>query len=565
MMGGGDRGSGKNCALALLFALPTALSFRSSPQAVFWPEFLLVVVLLAVFIGQQLRETVHRLPIAPLLPLAMSSLWVLVTWGHSANALVVGFLAYLLVFLVAADFGAGRGSGFVAKAVLAVALCQSIIGALQLFDVSLGGAVLAKAYRQTYGNVGQPNHYAALLALGLAAVVVGAENWKWPRWLTGAVVVWLSISIAASASRAPWFYMLGFVLLGLVAGRGTDPAGRVAGRRAVAVGIAALLIQIAFAYSGALDLLGVTSSIARAADAGSNGQRLYDWSLALSAIRAHPWMGVGVGGFHGWAVAQMAVTPSLPFSKFAEHAHNLPLHLAATMGLPFAVGLLGSVGWWGLRQLRQPVTSERLFALCGLVVVGLHSFVEYPLWYTYFVIPAGMLCGVLLRSDSQARFLLVPNWVTRAVLLGLAACLFWVARDYVAVQRAYDEWASIRSAATAADRDRVRRAVENVPAWSIFGDHARALALQTWAPDTLTAVKAASECEYAFKLRPSWGLGTQCLLAMATAGDRPGVARMSLILCEGFPRHHQMLRDWAEFADRAHPVTSVRSENCLRG
>jgi len=559
-----ERSLATNATVAVLFALPTALALRSTPQAVFWPEFLLAAVLVGAFAACYWRGAICRVPLAPLFPCALSMIWMLATWGLSSPPFVVGFLAYLLLFAVAATLAGGADMRLVATAMLAVALVQSFIGAMQLFDVSLGGAVLPKVYRQAYGNVGQPNHYAALLSLGLAAVVGGAGDWRWPRWLTVSVVVWLSVSIAASASRAPWFYMLCFILLGFWGRCRGSLAGRDAARRAIWVGVAALAIQIAFAYSGCLDWLGVTSSIARASDAGSNGQRLYDWSLALSAVKSSPWGGLGIGGFHGWAVAQMPVTPPVPFSKFAEHAHNLPLHLAATMGLPFAVLLLGTVAWWLFRQLRVPMASNRLFALCSLAVVGLHSLVEYPLWYSYFMIPAGMFCGVLVASAPRGRMIQLSPWMTRAFAIVLVLALVWVARDYLIVQRAHDDWATVRGVAAGMERERIRKEVAHVSDWSIFGDHARSLALQTWTPAATTAAQMVAQCEPAFRLRPSWGLGTQCLLAMGMAGDRQGVARMSLVLCEGFPRHHGMLREWAEEADRYHPAVSVQSESCLR-
>lgn len=455
-------------------------------------------------------------------------------------------------------------SKVVSFGVLLGAVLQSLAGAMQLAGISAFGLVLSKVYLQAFGNVGQANHYASLLSLGLAALVVGAGRWRWPNWLTGVCVVWLAFSIAASASRAPWFYMLAFIVLGAWALRSDDPDSREAGWRSIWVGVVVLAVQVVFAYGGFLDKLGVTSSIARAADAGSNGQRLYDWALAWSAIKAHPWLGVGIGGFHGWAIEQMPFTPPVPFSKFAEHAHNLPLHLAATMGVPFTVLFLGGLGWWLVRQLRAPMTPERLFAFCGLAVIGLHSMVEYPLWYTYFIIPAGLFCGILAATNPSERTITVPAWVMRGFAALMLIGLVWVARDYVILERAYADWYAHRAAPTLEDRARVRAAVERVPRWSIVGDHAQSMALQTWLPDAATAADMVSRCEPAFKVRPSWGLGTQCLLAMGMAGDRVGLERMSRVMCEGFARHHALLRQWVDGAQRYKPALPLRSFACLR-
>ncbi|WP_374400388.1 Wzy polymerase domain-containing protein [Niveibacterium sp.] len=560
----------------LTLALPPLVLARTAPQSVFWNEFVAVAMLVSAAVAFKAFQ--HSIAVPRLVTVFVTIAFVAATLvgGHSRTPFAVGFAAYAVVFVVAYVLAArtaddardaaqsNRMALVVATGFVFLACFQSIVGAFQIADVTFGGLVLPKVYRQTYGNVGQPNHYASLLSLGIVGAWYLGVCGYLRRAVVAVLILWLACSLAASASRACWLYFACVVMLGLWSAYRSDASDRKGAVALAWVGVAVLMLQVAIAKSGALEWVGLTSSVARAADVGSNGQRLYDWSLALSAIKAHPWLGVGVGGFHGWAVEQMPATPVVPFSKFAEHAHNLPLHLAATMGVPFALVFLGAVGSWLLRQLCAKMSADRLFAFSGLAVIGLHSIVEYPLWYTYFVIPAGLLCGLLAATDSRARIVRLPVALANAALAGVVLALVWVARDYVFVQRAYDDWATVRNVATAADRERIRREVERVPAWSIFGDHAESLALQTWAPDVASAARMVAQCEPAFRLRPSWGLGTQCLLAMGMAGDRAGVARMSLVLCEGFPRHHQMLREWAEGADRFHPAVSVQSENCLR-
>jgi len=566
---------GAEWLLVLTLALPTLLLARTAPQSVFWNEFVAVAMLVSAAVAFKAFQHSIAVPHFVMIFVAIAFAAAL-GWVNSRTPYAVGFAAYIVVFVVAyvlsartvecaPDQAASSRMALVVATGLALLACfQSIVGAFQIADTSLCGLVLPRVYRQTYGNVGQPNHYASLLSLGIVGVWYLGVSGYLRRAAAAVLILWLAGALAASASRACWLYFACVVMLGVWSAYRSDALDKKSAVALAWVGITVLILQVAIAKSGALEWVGLTSSVARAADGGSNGQRLYDWSLALSAIKAHPWLGVGVGGFHGWAVEQMPATPVVTFSKFAEHAHNLPLHLAATMGLPFALAFLGAIGLWLARQLCAHMSADRLFAFSGLAVIGLHSMVEYPLWYTYFVIPAGLLCGLLAVSDPRARIVRLPAAFANVALAGLVVALVWVARDYVIVQRAYDSWATQRGAATAVDRERIQREVEAVPAWSIFGDHARSLALQTWTPAATTAAQIVAQCEPAFRLRPSWGLGTQCLLAMGMAGDRQGVARMSLVLCEGFPRHHGMLREWAEEADRYHPAVSVQSENCLR-
>lgn len=567
---------GAELLLVLTLALPTLLLARSAPQSVFWNEFVAAAMLVSAAVAFKAFQHSIAVPRFVIVFVAIAFAAAVLGGASSRTPFAVGFAAYMVVFVVAFVLTAriaedardqarsNRMALVVAVGLVLLACLQSVVGAFQIADVSFGGLVLQKVYRQTYGNVGQPNHYASLLSLGIVGVWYLGVSGYLRRAAAAALILWLACSLAASASRACWLYFACVVMLGLWSAYRSEASDRKGAVALAWVGVAVLVLQAVIAKSGALGWVGLTSSVARAADVGSNGQRLYDWSLALSAIKAHPWLGAGFGGFHGWAIEQMPATPAVPFSKFAEHAHNLPLHLAATMGLPFGLIFLGAIALWLQRQLCAQMSAERLFAFSGLAVIGLHSMVEYPLWYTYFVIPAGLLCGLLAASDARVRVVRLPVAAANVAFAGLVFAVVWVARDYVIVQRAYDDWATVRSVATAADRARIRREVERVPAWSIFGDHARSLALQTWAPDVAMAAQMVAQCEPAFKARPSWGLGTQCLLAMGMAGDRAGVARMSLVLCEGFPRHHQMLREWAEVADGYRPIVSVQSENCLR-
>jgi len=94
----------------------------------------------------------------------------------------------------------------------------------------------------------------------------------------------------------------------------------------------------------------------------------------------------------------------------------LPLHVAVELGLPVAL-LAGGGLLWALRRMRpwrEPV-PERQLAWAVLAMIGLHSLLEYPLWYGPFQIatlgclwilwafaPAGKLqSGGIERADEE--------------------------------------------------------------------------------------------------------------------------------------------------------------------
>ncbi|MBL0719249.1 O-antigen ligase family protein [Piscinibacter sp. Jin2] len=118
------------------------------------------------------------------------------------------------------------------------------------------------------------------------------------------------------------------------------------------------------------------------------------WADALRLIREQPLSGVGWNRFNlAWTLS-----PGMQWrGGLLTHAHNLPLHLAAELGLPLAGTVLGLLAWalWrGSRLMpRSPAATVAALMLAALL---LHSLLEYPLWYAYFLLPACWLLGALL-------------------------------------------------------------------------------------------------------------------------------------------------------------------------
>jgi hypothetical protein len=134
------------------------------------------------------------------------------------------------------------------------------------------------------------------------------------------------------------------------------------------------------------------------------------WANTLALIQAHPWFGVGFGEFNfAWTLTPF---PGRPVAFF-DHTHNLPLQLAVELGLPLAVLVLALLLWalWGNLQqaLRPPTESEgpgvHRAAFVIVLMVLLHSLLEYPLWYAYFLLPAAFAFGLGVERPASAAAL----------------------------------------------------------------------------------------------------------------------------------------------------------------
>jgi hypothetical protein len=142
---------------------------------------------------------------------------------------------------------------------------------------------------------------------------------------------------------------------------------------------------------GASMILRVTG---QAQDYALCGGRRVLWSNVLALIAQHPWLG------WGWGETDyahfMTGYSSLRFCDMLDNAHDFPLHLALELGVPFALAVMALVGVWVLRRTpwREP-HPWRVMAWGMLLVLGLHSLLEYPLWYGPFQMTLGLAIGLL--------------------------------------------------------------------------------------------------------------------------------------------------------------------------
>jgi hypothetical protein len=157
-----------------------------------------------------------------------------------------------------------------------------------------------------------------------------------------------------------------------------------------------------------------------------SSSRFAVWSNTLSLIRSHPWFGVGFGDFNfAWTLTPF---PHRPVAFF-DHTHNIVLNFAVELGIPLALGVVGLLVfalWKALanaladgREAVGAVPFQRA-AFVIVIMVGVHSMLEYPLWYAYFLLPTAFAFGLCLeRADPTdiARAARAEPNVTRPFVL----------------------------------------------------------------------------------------------------------------------------------------------------
>ena len=277
-------------------------------------------------------------------------------------------------------------------------LLSAAIGAVQVFaptwpdgDIIARTAVSGRAV----GNLRQPNHLSTL-ALWSMVLLVGLHGLGALRatWAVAAGGLCL-FAVVQSASRT------GIVGVVLLMAWGALDRRLSRGERLwllfAPLAFVALWLTMSVWASGTSHTFEGENRLSLEGDVSSS--RFGIWSNAVSMIADEPLAGVGFGEFNiAWTLGELPGRPT----AFFDHTHNLPLQLLVELGLPLGslvlvLLLLALLQAW--RRAWACVGSEglaRRTAFVLVAMVGLHSLLEYPLWYAYFLLPTAFAWGFAL-------------------------------------------------------------------------------------------------------------------------------------------------------------------------
>ena len=298
------------------------------------------------------------------------------------------------------------------------------------------------------GNLRQPNHFSTLMVFACVGVAWLGARKHLPVSVAGVGLAAFIGVIVLTASRT------GMVAMALLTAWGVFD-------RRLPKGLKRLLIAAPVIYGLAWGGMWLWShadhSVAFAAEArlhdGSDisSSRFGIWSNVLSMIAQQPWTGVGYGRFNfAWS---MTPFPGRPVAFF-DHTHNVVLQWAVEFGVPLAALLLLLSGAAFVTLVRPSrAVSDDQVGLAGAAAVmvataGLHSLLEYPLWYAYFLLPTAFAFGLGLSAraepaskasslpDAHAEARVASPGTAMAALL-MAALGIWCALDYQSAANIY--------------------------------------------------------------------------------------------------------------------------------
>jgi O-antigen ligase len=426
-------------ALAAMFALPFMWPRHTMPIPSLYAEavaafVLLLAALLAVLVAgsEGHRDEPRRIPrvaliFSPLIAVLCLQL-VLGKFSFAYNGLFP--LMVIAAAIAATVLGASCARWYGHEKLLTWFCCALLLGAC--WNVVAQFVQLTKSWQFTtffsyslgslYGNLAQRNHLSTYLCWALVgALYLFAKGRLSLSALLALLTVFL-VGLVLTASRMSWLQICWIAGAGGYLVTRMDAASRPRHWRALfALPLAMALMTVVLPYLIDFLQLGFSeTAFDRLKIQALDHNRWLIYSQAWEIFKAHPWIGIGPGELQ---FNQLLLMDHYKAVLFASSAHNLLLDLLVMTGVPGTLGFAWFGIAWFLRIRRHAVSLERIAILLMLAVLGIHSLLEFPEWYGFFLFPTAFLMGSL-----ETRFIAFKaNLATRtlpltAAMYGIVCC-----------------------------------------------------------------------------------------------------------------------------------------------
>lgn len=343
------------------------------------------------------------------------------------------YIFYLLLCVACITLGAAVRAraefySLLSGSLVFAAFISAVISLIQVLDVWETASWINRMpqLRRPGGNLGQPNQLATLLLMGLASLVFLFETKKLGRVASVLLALSLLVGLAITESRTG---ILSFFVL---------MVWWLAKRKTINFKLSPWLVMLAgtgflflfWRWPVLMDEILQSGDIGATVNTGLGGRWLV-WPQLFEAMWQQPWFGWGFGQV---STAHNAVVDGYASSEPFTYAHNILLDFALGVGIPVAVlfGVMSIVWLW--RRLKSARTLVPWYCLAVILPVAMHSLLEFPFAYAYFLLPVMFCLGALDGLAGIKPAIRLGVKPVAAILLGSTVIMAWSVVEYVSIE-----------------------------------------------------------------------------------------------------------------------------------
>ena len=427
--------------VGLMWAVPFLYAPHHYPITTFYPEWiaaLLGYASMMLFVSMSFWKS-PEVPRVVLLPMGMIAIVLFqyfvgdIPYFGQALLLCLYLLWGALMAVVGRSlrqiFGLERLAIVLASCLLLGSELSALAGLIQHYrwHTIFNHFVMVERFAAVYGNLAQPNHFADYVSLGLVSLGLLHFRLSWRKWLVGILAAPLLFVLVLSGSRSAWLYLVSITAIGWLFRRKDKAYAQLAAYGLFLLGgFVFMNLVVQMPWFSVMEG-NVTSGGRLLTQVSSGNVRLHLWHEAWRIFILHPFFGAGFGQY-GWQ--HFSLGPVLRDTLIIEpvnNAHNIVMQLAAETGVTGLL-LFFWVAFSWIRQVFYRKTGAHLWwAYSLLAVLSLHSLLEYPLWYAYFLGLFAVLAGML--DDTSWKIGLGRPVAASMLLLG-GLSLYQMIGDY---------------------------------------------------------------------------------------------------------------------------------------
>lgn len=314
---------------------------------------------------------------------------------------------------------------------LSIALISSLIAIVQWLNLESGLSwVMQLKGNRPYANFGQPNNLATFLIMGLMGALYLYEKNKVSLWLLVPSSILILFAICLTQSRTSWLVCIFICVYWLCKQYKNKPRLnfiQLLFWSSAYFLIAAFLLPVIAQLMTTSVGEAVTHTASLAERAGSGHERLGMWMQILHAIVERPWFG------YGWNQTSIAVVESIHFNTvqvWFNSSHNVVLDLLVWNGLPLGSLIIVYFTAWLFWLNKNAKDTISIIAILMVSAILIHAMLEFPQRYAYFLLPMGVLLGLIQAQTPNLKGLTLHRNVIRCVWLMSIVVLLVVWRDY---------------------------------------------------------------------------------------------------------------------------------------
>jgi O-antigen ligase len=435
-------------ALLLVVTLPFLGAHHYLPLTTFYQEWLAGMLgLISLFLLAFASDGAWSIPRIALLPLMLISLvWIQLAIGidvlfeHAVLfSLYLGwaFILMLITSRLMAKIGRDTLANWFARALLIGSLLVAGTGVLQRWLPWIGLPYIFPSSESIRGNLAQASNFADYLWIGIVCALHLYGRGKLALvslWLVLPVLIGLSL---LSGARSVYIYAVALTIWYFTWALQSEGGGR---RRLVLA--AGLLLPTLLIVQTLLELQilqqGVEAPVSSAqrlvTQSSYDPVRMTLWRAALDIFSEHPLIGAGYDSFSREFYLR---AERFPINRNAtpEHSHNLLTEILAEFGLAGFSIMLGALVYWLVSLRLREGNGANHLSLGILIILGIHSSLEYPLWYAHFL----AIAAIFLCIGDEHRWQLQNASWQRPILILIAisgmVALLNIRNDYTLLEK----------------------------------------------------------------------------------------------------------------------------------